>query len=812
MREVFTIKHPQGEQSLSQDDFPLVIGGGSNAHILISYPRIQGDIAFISLREGKLCIHPAKTAVFLQHNHTVLTKSACLQHGDRLQVGSTVILYSEDEGGVTFTICEVDEPCEASLPPSPPYIPQEQVIEPLPFHSHKVRSPSKITSGVKWMLGGTLALLFAFLFYTAWFVFTSRQVVIRITPKPDRLAIRGSLLEPRFGNYYLLRPGSYVLEGYKKGYHRLEHPFEVSRAKSQKLDLIMEKLPGRVRLTAHQKDVPSLIIEGARVFLDGEEIGVTPLDAVEVKAGNRQLTIRTQNYSAFTTQLDIEGMGTVQSFDIALVPAWSSVEIHSAPRGAQVYLDKVPRGETPLTLELTEGSYALNITKEGFKPWQAELEVKANTPVVLDTIELTPADGILVLRTIPSGASVTVAGTYRGQTPTEIPLAPGATYLVTISKAGYEKIERRVEVATARSQELSLKLTPLTGIVTLTVEPVDAELFIDGKSQGTVPRTLNLVAVSHSIKIVKEGYELYQTTVTPRPGFPQELRVTLKKKKAAEIIPPGTIKAFNGYSLALITLAPFTMGSSRREQGRRSNETLREIVLTRPFYIGVKEISNGEFRQFLPRHNSGSHKGYSLNGDELPVVQVSWEEAALFCNWLSEQDGLPPVYVKKEGRLIAKDPLPLGYRLPTEAEWEYCARFGNGLVSFRYPWGNTFPPESKTLNIADESAKDVVIEYLENYHDGCAVTASPGSFKPNALGLYDLGGNVAEWCHDHYSIYSFSPSTISRDPTGPQEGTHHLVRGSSWKHASVSVMRNAYRDYSSATRTDLGFRICRYAR
>lgn len=810
MKQFFKIQHTQGERTISQDDFPLVIGGSAEAGIPIDDSRIQGEVAYISLREGHLFIHPAKTAVPLQHNHTVLKGSARLQHGDRLQVGSTVILYGEDEKGVTFKVCEADEPCEAPSPLSPKDTPGEQMIEPLPFRPGQVRSPSRTTSRVKWILGGSLALLLIFLFYTVWFVFTSRQVVIHLTPKPDRVAIKGSLLEPRFGDYYLLRPGHYVLKGYKKGYHRLEHPFEVSRAKSQKLDLVMERLPGRLTLTTHQEDAPSVVIEGAKVFLDGEEIGVTPLEAVEVKAGQRQLIVRAQKYSAFTTQLDIEGMGRLQSFDFALAPGWSSVEIRSVPQGARVYLDQVQKGETPLTLELAEGSYGLKITAESFKPWQTELEVGANQPLVLDTIQLKPADGILVLRTTPPGANVIVGGNYAGQTPVEIPLEPDTSHQVTIAKAGYENIERTITVTTARSKEVSLRLAPRKGIINLAVTPVDAEIFIDGKSQGKVPRSLNLIAVTHSVKIVKQGYEPHQTKITPRPGFPQEIKVSLKKKRAAPTTPSGVIKASNGYSLKLITPAPFTMGSSRREQGRRSNETLRKIVLTRPFYMGMREITNGEFRRFLSGHNSGSLKGYSLNRDELPVVQVSWQQAALFCNWLSKKDNLPPVYVKKNGTLVAKEPLPTGYRLPTEAEWEYCARFSSGGVSLRYPWGGSFPPHNKTLNIADVSAKDVVTAYLDNYRDGYAVTASPGSFKPNPLGLFDLGGNVAEWCHDYYSIYSFSPSTVYRDSTGPAEGTHHLVRGSSWKHASISVMRNAYRDYSSATRTDLGFRICSY--
>ena len=113
---------------------------------------------------------------------------------------------------------------------------------------------------------------------------------------------------------------------------------------------------------------------------------------------------------------------------------------------------------------------------------------------------------------------------------------------------------------------------------------------------------------------------------------------------------PGTIiKAKNGYHLKLIRPREFTMGSSRREQGRRSNETLRKIKLQRPFYMGIREVTNKEFGQFSAGHSSGKFKGHSLNQAELPVVRVTWEQAAIFCNWLSAKESLPPVYIQ-EGR------------------------------------------------------------------------------------------------------------------------------------------------------------------
>jgi formylglycine-generating enzyme required for sulfatase activity len=147
-----------------------------------------------------------------------------------------------------------------------------------------------------------------------------------------------------------------------------------------------------------------------------------------------------------------------------------------------------------------------------------------------------------------------------------------------------------------------------------------------------------------------------------------------------------------------------------------------------------------------------------------------------------------------------------------KSEWEYCARFTKNKDSIKYPWGNQFPPTSVSGNYADTSAKKLLPAYIENYNDGYPVTAPAAKFNANGLELHNLGGNVAEWCHDFYTIYTYNTNKAHIDPTGPPDGKHHVVKGASWKYASMSKLRLAYRDYSDAKRPDLGFRICRYAK
>ena len=287
------------------------------------------------------------------------------------------------------------------------------------------------------------------------------------------------------------------------------------------------------------------------------------------------------------------------------------------------------------------------------------------------------------------------------------------------------------------------------------------------------------------------------------------MRATLKPAGAAGL--PQTISSPQGMELVLISPGRLTMGASRREPGRRANEVLREVEITKPFYLAIREVSNSDYREFASGHLSGAYGGHNLEIDHHPVVNVSWENAARYCNWLSEKAGLPPVYVERAGTLVPRRPLPIGYRLPTEAEWAWAARYAGSTSPKKYAWGETLPVPPGAGNYGDASAEAALHAAVPGYQDGYPATAPAGSFTANPLGLYNLGGNVAEWVQDFYTFTPSPPGVVEKDPMGPPSGAQHVIRGASWMDTAVTELRLTYRDGGDQPRPDLGFRIARSA-
>ncbi len=240
----------------------------------------------------------------------------------------------------------------------------------------------------------------------------------------------------------------------------------------------------------------------------------------------------------------------------------------------------------------------------------------------------------------------------------------------------------------------------------------------------------------------------------------------------------------------LIDGGTFQMGSPESEDWRSNDETQHLVTLS-PFFMAKYEVTQRQWREITGKNPS------TFTGDSLPVESVTWLEAVEFCNALSKRDGRTPAYTVADGGLtVSWNRAANGYRLPTEAEWEAAARAGTAT-----PFYSRKVPGADDANfyahypyqIEQNYFHDEVLETRPGVYRG--KTVAVGSFAPNPNGLFDICGNVGEWCFDYYADYvvSTSSTTVAQtNPTGVASGTRRVYRGGGWNDFGKNL-RSAYR-------------------
>lgn len=804
--EQLFVRDVEGERSFAAAALPLRVGTGADCNIRLPGPG-GAPVALVDLLDGEPFVQPVGGGQTLALNGEPLLGSRRLVDGDEMQFFGSHITVGVADDRLTLQV-RLEDSAYVTRPPeleSEAPSAAEETIAPAAFkraaETHAVaeqthRSPMKMILGV-----GMAALLLL-----SYLLFSAKSIQFEVTPEgPDQLSIDGGWFRLPLGDRVLLRKGDYTVNVSKLGYYDVSQSFVVDDEPSKTIELTMRKLPGTLVVRANADS-------DAIVTIDNGQVGPVPFGPVELQPGRHQIDVSAERYLPFVGAVDIPGLGRQEEITIQLVPRWSDVTVTSEPSGATIIVADEQVATTPAVIQLLEGQHNISVIADGFSAWDGIIEAEANIAQAVPPIKLQPANAKLLVNSIPRGANVTVNGRYRGQAPLTLDLAPAIDYEIGLSRAGYGSTSRKVRLQAAASESITVDLSARTGTITVNVQPSDATVYVDGRARSRGATTMKLSSSPHRIEVKKPGYISWTRTVTPRPGYPQTVTARLTSIEAAERAKTAVNrKSAAGQDLRRVEPGTFSMGASRAEQGRRANEVIVPVTIPDPYLISTREVTNKEFAQFLKHHDSGADTHPSLAADGNPVANVSWDLAVQYCNWLSKQEGLTPVYVQEFDKWVPTLPFPDGYRLPTEAEWVWAIRYGNKTKATKFNWGDRWPPAEGSGNFADKSAVDLVPSIIPGYDDGFASTAPVGKFKANGLGIYDGMGNVAEWVNDYYFVPTPGQTTPVNYPTGPATGNSHVIRGSSWRHAGVTELRLSFRDYGAAARNDVGFRIARNA-
>ena len=411
--------------------------------------------------------------------------------------------------------------------------------------------------------------------------------------------------------------------------------------------------------------------------------------------------------------------------------------------------------------KLVLGRYSYRIISKNYHDSEGIVTLSTPNGKHIEQVTLRPNFARITL-SVENSAEIYINGERKGAGSWSGNLSPG-TYSIECRKDNHKSTTETITVVEGKNTTHALKApTPIVGVLSLTSAPMRAKITVDGIAHGETPNIIEgLLIGNHKVTLSKEGYETATVDITIRENETTEHKAQLTKNENTTFSGKGAggnTFTVNGVSFKMIPVkgGTFSMGATSEQQDSYSSEKPVHSVTLSDYYIAETEVTQALWQAVM-----GSNPSY-FKGKNNPVEKVSYYDCKAFINKLNT--------------LLANQ-LPAGrkFRLPTEAEWEYAARGGSQSKGYKYSGSNTF---------------DDVAWYDSNSR---RKTHPVKQKQPNELGIYDMSGNVYEWCSDWYGGYSSSAQT---NPTGPSSGSHRVLRGGSWYH-DARYCRGANRGYDT---------------
>lgn len=467
--------------------------------------------------------------------------------------------------------------------------------------------------------------------------------------------------------------------------------------------------------------------------------------------------------------------------------------ITSDPTNAHVFINNELVGDTPISTNLVSFNNTISIKKENYITKTFKITSNDNESIS-KFVSIKPKEELLKIVSIPPKASVFINNIYKGITP--LSLSKISKGVIEVKKEGY--ITENIDIQ-SNTKNIKLYLEPNNSLVSIRTNP-NSNFYLNDKFIGETPLDIDIQKLKQKITFKKTGYKTETFYFEPKNNSESLSQRLITVKQDAIYNSPAVLKNQLGLNLILFKPGNVTLGSSKNQSRRGINEIIRNVNISKHFYISENLISEKLYSIYDQAISRSSN---------LPINNISWIEAAKYCNWLSEKEGYVKFYQIESNNLISFNMKSNGYRLPTESEWEYVAK-SNSDQELIYTWGEDRNIKSAVGNIADESASGIFESYIKYYDDGYDMRSPIGQFSANQNGLKDLTGNLSEWTNDFYSAEIVSPDSIFTNYIGPKYGSAHVIKGSNYSSSYPLQLGISYRAFGLDGDALVGFRVARW--
>lgn len=545
------------------------------------------------------------------------------------------------------------------------------------------------------------------------------------------------------------RPGTYTYRVEAPLFHTSTGTIVISD-KNVQLDVHLESASGFVFVSSAPED-------GAKVMIDGKLLNqVTPCKSLALPSGEHLVQVMKEFHQQMSQKVIVDDDKTTNAVFV-LQPNFATVSVKSLENAA-IIINGQPKGSGVWAGRLNAGIYTIEAHLDNYKTSKVEVDLMEGKSKDFD-LKLLPITSSIDINSTPIGAKVIIDGKDFGLTPTRISDLLIGDYNVQLVKDGFVSSNSKVSVQEGKISTIN-SLLVLGRVVKVTTIPAACNLVIDGVEVGTSPYSGTLSFGNHTISAVQNNKKTEKLINVLSEGGLTTYELSLASASKQLSTEKSNIKV----DLAFVKGGHFSMGSNIPEiEPQWSAAPMYDVVVS-DFFIQTTELTQLQWKSVMGYNPS------KFQGDNLPVDDVSW-------NTVQE-------FILKLNAITGKN-----YRLPTEAEWEYAAG-GGGVSGTKYS-GTDLDVEVGAYGWTEENSSG---------------TPHPvGTKKPNKLGLYDMTGNVWEWCSDWLGDYN---PEFKLNPTGAVSGVRKTNRGGSWKHGYLlctTKHRGGYDPGSFNNR--IGFRL-----